>query len=60
MADFSNYASLYHSRTGYAALTIPAGRRPSGEPLGITFFAGWLSDTDLLRWGHAFEQTAGL
>lgn len=59
MADFSNYASLYHSRAGYPALTIPAGRRATGEPLGITFFAGWLSDADLLRWGDAFEQAAG-
>lgn len=60
MADFSNYASPYHSRSGYPALTIPAGRRASGEPLGITFFAGWLSDADLLRWGYAFEQAASL
>lgn len=59
MADFSNYASPYHSRAGYPALTMPVGRRASGEPLGVTFFAGWLSDADLLRWGFAFEQAAG-
>jgi Asp-tRNA(Asn)/Glu-tRNA(Gln) amidotransferase A subunit family amidase len=38
---------------------MPVGRRASGEPLGVTFFAGWLSDADLLRWGFAFEQAAG-
>ncbi|GIK29835.1 MAG: amidase [Chloroflexi bacterium] len=54
-ADFANYASPYHSRAGYPALTLPAGRRDSGEPLGVTLFSGWLRDADLLRWGHAYE-----
>lgn len=55
IADFANYASPYHSRAGYPALTLPAGRRDTGEPLGITFFSGWLRDADLLRWGYAYE-----
>lgn len=55
IADFSNYASPYHSRSGFPALTLPAGVRESGEPLGITFFGDRLSDDDLLRYGFAFE-----
>jgi amidase len=55
IADFANYASPYHSRAGYPALTLPAGRRDTGEPLGITFLSGWLRDADLLRWGYAYE-----
>ncbi len=55
IADFSNYASPYHSRSGFPALTIPAGTRDSGEPLGVTFFGDRLADHDLLRYGFAFE-----
>lgn len=55
LADFSNYASPYHSRAGFPALTVPVGMRDTGEPLGITFFGDRLSDADLLRYGFAFE-----
>lgn len=60
MVDLSNYASEYHSRSGFAALTMPAGRRRSGEPAGVTFFGGWLSDADLLRYGYAYEAGSGV
>ncbi len=56
LADFANYASPYHSRGGLPAVTVPAGRRDSGEPLGLTWFGPRLSDARLLSYAYAFEQ----
>jgi amidase len=56
LADFANYASPYHSRAGFPALTLPAGVRSTGEPLGITLFGDADSDDRLLAYGFAFEQ----
>lgn len=58
LADFANYASPYHSRSGFPAVTIPAGVREMGEPLGITFFGDAFSDAQLLSYAHAFESQA--
>jgi len=58
LADFSNYASPYHSRAGFPAITHPAGLRPSGEPLGITFFGEAFTDAQLLSYAFAFEAQA--
>ena len=58
LADFSNYASPYHSRAGFPAVTLPTGTRESGEPLGVTFFAEAFSDARLLAYAFAFEAHA--
>lgn len=58
LADLTNYASPYHSRAGFPALTLPAGYRPSGEPLGMTLFGDHGTDARLLALGYAFEQVS--
>lgn len=57
IADFSNYASPFHSRAGYPAITVPTGYRDTGEPLGITFFAEYLSEPRLIGIAYAYELT---
>jgi amidase len=47
--------SLY-SMAGTPALTIPAGTRASGEPVGATFLAGEEEADVLFASGYAFEQ----
>lgn len=55
LVDFANYASPYHSRAGFPAVTVPAGVRSSGEPLGVTFFGDAFTDATLLAYAAAFE-----
>lgn len=55
LVDFANYASPYHSRAGFPAITLPAGTRPTGEPLGVTFFGDVFTDARLLSYAYAFE-----
>jgi amidase len=43
---------------GYPAVSVPAGYRESGEPLGLTFIGGFLDERALLRAAFSFEQTA--
>lgn len=54
--DLSNYAAIIHSRAAYPAVTLPIGHRSSGEPLGMTLFADYLSDAHLLGYAYALEQ----
>lgn len=58
MADFTNYASPYHSRAGFPAVTVPAGVRETGEPLGLTLFGTAFTDDQLLAYAYAFEAHA--
>ncbi|GAB4556164.1 MAG: amidase family protein [Anaerolineae bacterium] len=58
LADLTNYASPYHSRAGFPALTLPAGYRPSGEPLGMTLFGEHGTEARLLALGYAFEHVS--
>jgi amidase len=49
----------YSSNAGAAgvpALTIPAGRDPSGRPQGVILSGDYLSDPKLLALGYALEQ----
>jgi amidase len=41
---------------GYPALVVPAGQRPSGEPVGVTFVGPANAEPLLIRAGFAFEQ----
>jgi amidase len=41
---------------GYPALNLPAGRRPSGEPVGLTFVGRSGEEALLIRAAFAFEQ----
>ncbi|MDH5673945.1 MAG: amidase family protein [Myxococcales bacterium] len=48
---------LHYCAAGYPAVNVPAGTRPSGEPVGVTFIGKLLSDHDLIGYAFAFEQT---
>ena len=41
---------------GYPALVVPAGQRPSGEPVGVTFVGRAGAESLLIRAAFAFEQ----
>lgn len=57
LVSLSNYATLYYAPAGFPALNVPAGRRPGGEPLGITLIG--LDDVMLVEAAYAFEQARG-
>lgn len=52
----SNYGTILYATAGYPAVTVPAGFRPSGEPVGITFFGGAYQEALLLTVAQAFES----
>ncbi len=35
--NLSNYLAILHALSGFPALTVPCGFRPTGEPIGVTF-----------------------
>jgi amidase len=41
---------------GYPAVSVPAGYRSSGEPVGLAFVGGFLDEHTLIRAAFAFEQ----
>ncbi len=41
---------------GYPAVSVPAGYRESGEPVGLSFIGGFLGERALLRAAFSFEQ----
>jgi amidase len=45
-----------YAAAGYPALSVPAGHRESGEPVGLTFIGGYLEESELIRAAFAFEQ----
>jgi amidase len=45
-----------YAMAGTPALTIPAGKRESGEPVGATFMVGENDTSDLFSYGYAYEQ----
>ncbi|TYB31076.1 MAG: amidase [Candidatus Mcinerneyibacterium aminivorans] len=52
----SNYLSGVYAPAGYPAINVPAGYRPNGEPIGITFIAKSKEDRKLLNAGYSYEQ----
>ena len=42
---------------GYPALNVPAGQRPSGEPVGLTFVGRFGDEALLIRAAFGFEQS---
>ncbi len=45
--------------TGQPAISVPAGRSPSGLPIGLTFVARQWDEPTLLRAARAYEQLRG-
>ncbi|RBQ20015.1 amidase [Spongiactinospora rosea] len=56
--DFTGFVatSLPSAVSGYPAITVPGGYARDVLPLGVTFFAGRLSESALISLGYAFEQ----
>lgn len=58
IVDLANYSTRFYAMSGLPAVCVPAGYRANGSPLGITFFADYLQDAELVALGYAFEQSA--
>lgn len=56
LVSVNNSLSAFYAPAGFPALTVPGLYRSSGEPVGMTFTAEYLSEPLLLRVGYAFEQ----
>jgi amidase len=47
-----------YAAAGYPAVSVPAGYRSSGEPVGLAFVSRFLDELALIRAAFAFEQQA--
>jgi len=56
----SNRFSSIYAVAGYPSVTVPAGLRPTGEAIGLTFTGSYLEDAQVLAYAYAFEQATGL
>ncbi|MCK8061213.1 MULTISPECIES: amidase family protein [unclassified Fusibacter] len=57
--SISNYSTIAYATCGYPAITVPAGYRDSGEPVGITIFAGRYEEDLLISLGAGYEKATG-
>lgn len=58
IADINTDSTYLYAPSGYPAVSVPMGYRPDGEPLNLTFFAGWMQDASLIALAYAYEQAA--
>ncbi|MFW5691709.1 MAG: amidase family protein, partial [Chloroflexota bacterium] len=56
MVDLSNYSTAIYAPAGFPAVTLPAGYRETGEPIGVTLIGDYLDDPRLLAYAYALEQ----
>ena len=56
LMTISNYATALYATAGYPAVNVPMGFRQSGEPVGLTFFAGAFQESLLIEVAGAFEK----
>jgi amidase len=56
----SNKFSGVYAVAGYPTVTVPAGLRPTGEAIGLTFTGDYLEDAQVLAYAYAFEQASQL
>lgn len=47
-----------YAPAGCPALTVPAGRRRTGEPVNITLVGAYLAESELIAAAYAFEQAS--
>jgi len=57
LLSLSNYISNVYAPAGYPAITVPAGYRESGEPIGMTMTSGLFQDTVLIKAAYGYEQS---
>jgi amidase len=48
--------SQVYAAAGFPAITVPAGYRENGEPVGLIMIGNANGEADLIRTGYAFEQ----
>lgn len=56
LLSLSNYISGVYAPAGYPALSIPAGYRSTGEPLGITLVSTKFGEEKLIKAAYSYEQ----
>jgi len=56
----ANRFSGVYAVAGYPSVTVPAGLRPTGEAIGLTFTGSYLEDAQVLAYAYAFEQASML
>jgi amidase len=55
IVSLSNQAATAYAPAGYPALTVPAGYKSSGEPIGITFVGSKFEEGKLLKIANVYE-----
>jgi len=58
LVSLSNRHSAVYATAGFPAITVPAGRRSNGMPVGATFIGRPGEDGRLLSMAYAFERAA--
>jgi amidase len=56
LVSMANLHSIFYATAGYPAITVPIGRKDSGEPVGVTLIGKKGQDALLLSYAYAFEQ----
>jgi amidase len=56
LVSIANRHSIFYATAGYPAITVPIGRKDSGEPVGMTLIGKKGQDAQLLSYAYAFEQ----
>ncbi|MCT4687566.1 amidase family protein [Vallitalea sp.] len=56
LISLNNYLSGIYPIAGYPAITVPAGYRDSGEPIGLTITSTKFSEGLLIKAAYAYEQ----
>ncbi|MHC1750675.1 MAG: amidase family protein [Cellulosilyticaceae bacterium] len=56
IVSLSNHTSAVYAGAGYPALTVPAGYKTTGEPIGVTFVGSKYQDKRLLKIAGAYEK----
>ncbi|OSB08053.1 hypothetical protein B2H97_15810 [Paraclostridium bifermentans] len=56
IVSLSNQAATAYAPAGYPALTVPAGYKSSGEPIGITFVGSKFEEGKLLKIANVYEN----
>lgn len=56
IVSLSNQAAMAYAPAGYPALTVPAGYKSNGEPIGITFVGSTFEEGKLLKIANVYEN----
>lgn len=56
IVSLSNQAAMAYAPAGYPALTVPAGYKSNGEPIGITFVGSKFEEGKLLKIANVYEN----